>query len=187
MKVTILQKGGRKNHEVLDEATRFYASKLMSTRMMNTLNLRIEVRSTILPKNWAGSCSAKVNGSQSTKDFTIVLQRDHTLGEQLKTLAHEVVHVWQKARNTLQYRLWKSDNQVHVRWNGREMGTQPEIPYYDRPWEKEAFFLEEHLFELYKSIYAEENHKIPQLEQNLQKAIRCVTRSREKEMEAELS
>jgi hypothetical protein len=37
MKISILQKGGDKNHELIEKSTRYFASKLMSTRMSNSL------------------------------------------------------------------------------------------------------------------------------------------------------
>lgn len=118
------------------------ASMLMSTRMKNSLDIRLEMRSSKLEKNVAGQCESIANGSESSKEFTIKIQRDDEINEQLSTLAHELVHVWQKCQNTLQVRRWKSDNQVHVRWAGADAGVKGDIPYRDQPWEKEAFGLE---------------------------------------------
>jgi hypothetical protein len=181
MKISIFQKGGEKNHELIEKATRYFASKLMSTRMMNTLSLRIEVRSTTLPKNAIGVCTGKVNGSKSTKNFKIELQRDMPIGKQIETLAHEVVHVWQKASNTLQFRQWKSDGQVHIRWNGNEMGLTDDIKYIDRPWELEAFFLEKPLFQSFRAFHNGLTDVQSSLDSELKAKTRSVLNKREEE------
>jgi len=140
LKISILQRGGNKdNHPILESATRYFAKQLMSTRMNNTLSIRIEMRTSKLGKDALGSCSTASIGSKSNKEFTIMVQRDSEINEQLVILAHEMVHVQQKAMNTLQYRLWKSDKKYHTRWNGKDAGLFDEIPYAERPWEIEAF------------------------------------------------
>lgn len=124
----------------------------MTRRMMNTLNIRIELRASKLEKDVLGSCSSKANGSISTKNFTITIQRDNSYAEQLSTLAHEMVHVSQVAYGTLQNRVWKSDGKMHSRWNGVELGVKSDIKYRDRPWEKEAFGLQSDLASAYLNI-----------------------------------
>lgn len=179
MKITIFQKGGNKNHELIEEATRYFAKKLMSTRMINTLNLKIKVRSTTLPKNAIGVCSTLANGSISSKDFDIEIHRDISLKKQVETLAHELVHIWQKTSGMLQFRKWKSDNNIHIRWNGEETGLSNAIPYLERPWEKEAYFLESHLYNSFKAVKKGFHDDMPDLDKNLKTAIRCVINKRE--------
>ncbi len=150
MKINVFQRGGFKdNHEVLKHATEYFCKMLMSTRMCNTLNIRLEMRATKLDKDALGSCYTDAIGSQKNTDFTIMLQRDGDIKEQLETLAHEAVHIFQKRSNLLQYRKWKSDDKYHARWNGKEMGIYNEIPYLERPWEIEAFALEKSMFKAY--------------------------------------
>ncbi|MEZ8292388.1 hypothetical protein AB6D11_00895 [Vibrio splendidus] len=150
MNTTVLQRGGdRHSHNMLKRAANYFSRALMSTRMVNTLNLRIECRSSKLKSNISGLCKAKANGSQSTKEFTVVLQRDDPWHTQVLTLAHELVHVYQGAMGTLQYRQWKSDGQLHTRWAGKDLGACGTIPYRERPWEIEAFALEETLFQAF--------------------------------------
>lgn len=143
MAIKIFQKGGDKTyHSVLLEAADYMAGLLISTRMKNSLDIRLEMRSSKLGKDVSGVCSSIANGSASSKEFTITIKRDDDINEQLLTLAHELVHVWQKCQNTLQVRRWKSDGEVHVRWAGVDAGKHEEIPYREQPWEKEAFGLE---------------------------------------------
>lgn len=187
MKINILQKGGNKNHELLERAIKFYGSQLMSTRMLNTLSLRVEIRATKLEKKTMGTCSTKAQGSISNKDFKIMLQRDMSLKDQLETIAHEMVHVWQKATNKLQFRVWKSDGQMHTRWNGNDAGVSGEIPYLDRPWEKEAFFLEKPLFKLFRAHEKGLTDDIPDLESDLKNSVKRVIRKREDSLESSIN
>lgn len=143
MKVNLLQRGGDKSrHADLEESVRFYAEQLMTKRMMNTLNIRVEFRATKLDSGAIGSCASEADGSKSTKDFTITILRDEPFQSQLSILAHEMIHVSQKAYGVLQNRIWKSDKQMHSRWNGVELGLRDELEYLERPWEIEAFGLQ---------------------------------------------
>ena len=141
-KITVLQRGGDKNHEVLERAARFFLSELMSTRLANTLAIRIEVRATKLDDGTAACAFLPTNGSAASKEFTVVLHRERSLADQLADLAHELVHVQQAASGRLQYRKWKSDGKLHARWEGAELGVLAELPYLTRPWEVEARQLE---------------------------------------------
>lgn len=166
MKINILQRGGFKdNHTVLAKATEYYCKMLMSTRMCNTLNIRLEIRATTLKKNVTGTCQTDPIGSKTNTDFTIVLKRGEPLLDQLRTLAHEIVHVHQKRTNLLQYRLWKSDMKYHARWNGEEMGIYDSIPYAKRPWEIEAAVLAP----LMQKVYLMHDKSRPDLEEKAKK------------------
>lgn len=136
--ITILQRGGEKHHDVLERAARAFLSALMSTRLANTLAIRIEVRATKLDEGVAAVAKLPTNGSVSSKKFTIILDRERGLKEQIEDLAHELVHVEQAATNRLQYRRWRSDGKVHARWEGVDLGPLECQPYWTRPWEVEA-------------------------------------------------
>ena len=57
----------------------------------------------------------------------------------LETITHELVHLKQYATGQLNKRIWKTDNQVHYRWEKKEMGVSEAIEYKNRHWEVEAF------------------------------------------------
>ena len=123
-----------------ENAVKFFLKELnISTRLQNTLSIKVHIRRTVLAKGTLGTCSLTNNGSNSTKDFKIVLAEDRTYFQQLQTLAHECVHVEQSCKNRLQTRVWSSDNQTHVRWEGKELGVyMQDVSYEDAPWEIEA-------------------------------------------------
>lgn len=137
-KITILQRGGKKNHRVLDRAARFFLRERLSARMANRLSLRIEVRATKLAAGTMAKVLLPTNGSAASRDFTIVLDRDRSLVDQVADLAHEVVHIEQAASGRYQVRRWKSDRKVHARWEGVDLGPLDQIDYAARPWEVEA-------------------------------------------------
>lgn len=186
MQVKILQKGGDKDHYIIEKATRYFARKLMSQRMISTLSLRIEIRATKLNKHDLGSVSMNLNGSKQSKEFMIMLQRDLPLAKQLETIAHEMVHVWQQRTNVLQTRIWKSDEKLHVRWNAQDMGLLSSIPYNEQPWEKEAFTLEEPLLYSFIAHHKEILHRTEELDNKLNAVISTIKRSRDKDAEMSL-
>ena len=131
------------------EATQFFAKELMSVRMMNTIKIKIDVRKTTLDKNTWGCVESKCMGSVKQKEFRITLDYKRFDTDILKTLAHEMIHVQQIVSGRLQYRYWKSDHQLHARWEGKELGVVSHIDYRERPWEIEAFGNEYDLFKKY--------------------------------------
>ena len=149
MKVTVSlpRRSPNKGLEVaLIKATRFFAKELMSTRMRNTLKIKIHVRKTVLETNTAGRVFHNTKGSRySQKEFLIQLQDELTNPSQLEILAHEMVHIQQNVSKRLQYRTWASDRRLHVRWEGVELGVRDHIPYREQPWEVEAYKKQEPL------------------------------------------
>jgi hypothetical protein len=139
MKVQILQRGGNQEfNDVMKEAARFFASRLMSTRLANTLTVKIAFRVTGREVKASGHVMPSGAGSKGQRNFSINVMRDAELEKRLEVLAHEMVHVEQLASKRLQLRFWKTDSQCHVRWQGQECGVYSHIPYYSSPWEVEA-------------------------------------------------
>ena len=151
-KIQILQRGGVKNHEKLLEGAHFFLGELMSSRLANLLEIRIEVRSSKLENGTLACAWLPTNGSSASRSFTIVLHRERPLLHQLFDLAHELVHVAQAASGRLQYRRRK-DGKTYVRWEGEDLGALQEIPYWDRPWEEEAHRMEEELFRKFAALW----------------------------------
>ena len=141
MKVKILQKGGNRDNKLdIAQAVMFYAKELMSTRLMNTLTIRVALRVTgRSSKTTTGHVHMLNNGSAAQKVFNINIDRNATLVDQLQILAHEMIHVEQIARGRYQLRKWKSDGIYHARWEGKDLGNWHDIPYREQPWEIEAY------------------------------------------------
>ena len=126
--------------ESYEKMVPIYLSRLgISTRLQNTLSIKIHIRRSVLKASTLGTCTIPLNGSKASKNFKIVLAANLSLFEQLQTLAHELCHVAQQVTGRLQLRVWSTDNQTHVRWEGKELGVYlRDVKYDDAPWEHEA-------------------------------------------------
>ena len=131
---------------------KLYLTRLgISTRLQNTLSIKVHVRKSTMKRNTLGSCTIPLNGSKASREFKITLRHGQPFFNQLQTLAHELCHVAQQVTGRLQLRVWSSDNQTHVRWEGKELGVYlKDVSYDDAPWEHEAQKFAE---EQYKRIF----------------------------------
>ena len=137
MILTIEGIAGRKL-ECLEEAAKFFALALMDKRMVNNLTIDIEVGKRT---DFVGQC-VNEDGTKRSRWFTIEL-RDQKIEEMVKTLAHEMVHVKQHAKNELGEKnmiLHKDGFEIETMWCGNIWRPKKgEDAYYDSPWEIEAY------------------------------------------------
>jgi len=143
---------------ILLHATQFYAKKILGTRLANLIKVKVDVRKTTLEHNTLGVCHMKITGSKRQRDFRIVLNNRKDIHSQLETLAHEMIHVRQKAKNQLQYRWDRNGFNFKVRWKGNAPVRQEDIPYSERPWEIEARHFQRRYYRNYiDHVYQEKN------------------------------
>ncbi|HBY68577.1 MAG TPA: hypothetical protein DEG69_13020 [Flavobacteriaceae bacterium] len=131
---------GLSSKESYEKMVSVYLARLnISKRLQNTLSIKVHIRRSVLKTNTLGSCTIPLNGSKASKSFKIVLSSKRSFIDQLQTLAHELCHVAQQVTGRLQCRVWSTDNQTHVRWEGKELGVYlKDVAYEDAPWEHEA-------------------------------------------------
>lgn len=126
--------------DCLTVATEFFAEALLGKRMAKSLTLDLEVRSR-KKTDFKGECINE-DGTRRSRWFTIVL-RNESINEMIKTLAHEMVHVKQHVRNELGKKhvvLHKDGLDIKTEWLGTIWEPKKgEDPYYDSPWEIEAY------------------------------------------------
>jgi len=138
-KVTILQRGGVKYHESLRYWTERLLPELMSTRLANTLDLRIEVRKTVLSESNCGRVLWNPITNAKKKQYTIIIYREADLPKQIAALGHELMHVTQYAQHRLGHsakgnergRWWVQDGR-------RQFFPYATTDYWSSPWEIEA-------------------------------------------------
>eukprot|EP00918_Siedleckia_nematoides_P104680 GHVU01228499.1.p1 GENE.GHVU01228499.1~~GHVU01228499.1.p1 ORF type:complete len:181 (+),score=7.01 GHVU01228499.1:1196-1738(+) len=149
-----LPRNERDDHkvELINRATRILLDALMSRKLQNTLNLKIHLRKTVLKGTTVGAFVCILNGCKKQKEHKIVLDWDRGSRQLLTTLAHELIHVHQRVTGKLQWRVWKSDKQLHARWDGQEIGLVDAIDYRERPWEIEAYAKQDDLYQLVRHI-----------------------------------
>lgn len=134
---------------VLEDATEFFAKKLMGSRLSNLLKIRVHVRKTVLDIVTKGQVELHANGSKRQRDYLIVLNGKKGLHSTIETLAHEMVHVRQKAKNQLQYKYHQTYGSIMARWKDNPPVPLSDINYLDRPWEIEARKLQKELYKEY--------------------------------------
>lgn len=151
MKIVISGAGKRRSKELI-EAANFFADILLGPKLSKNIKLRIVVKNHL---GVLGECEA-LDRTRSPREFQITLlkRNEHIIS----TLAHELVHVKQFARNELG-KMWEVETffgpSCVAKWQGSDWSAkQREDDYYDSPWEIEAYGREVglyHRWEEYKN------------------------------------
>jgi len=129
---TLEIKGGRKDQR---EMAHRVVGFMINTMMPRMRTLDIEVEFVNIKSDAVGFCMEGENNRQ----FFIEIDKKQNLKDIVTTLCHEMVHVKQYARKEM-------DN---GQTNGRARWKSKSIPmdtnYYDLPWEKEAYRIQDKL------------------------------------------
>lgn len=127
--------GNRKEKELIEKVAHWNIKKLMP----RIRNLEIEISI----KNLNG-IYGDVMMADNPREYEMRVQRGMKLYDVVSTICHEMVHVKQYVRGEL--------SETGHRWKSRTMPSDG-LDYMDRPWEKEAFRMEEKLaLECFKEI-----------------------------------
>lgn len=121
------------------QALEYFATKLFTPQMKRHIEVNVVFRKNLGALHGIVTVE-DYNVLGCPREFTIEVARDDPKEEILKTLAHEMVHVRQYARNEL--------NETMTLWRGRRVNSD-ELPYREQPWEVEAFELGDRLAEEY--------------------------------------
>ena len=131
--------GKRKEKALLQEAAEFFADQLMDPRMVRNLTLDIEVYNNL---DVEGECVDE-DGFRNPRWFTVGLKSHEYIDVMIKTLAHEMVHVKQHAKNELQTGhavAARGGLKIYSKWMGEVWkAKRKEDDYFDSPWEIEAY------------------------------------------------
>ena len=124
--------------ECLVEATEFFGEVLLGKRMAKGITIDLEIRK---KTDFKGEC-VNEDDTRRSRWFTITL-RDEDINKMVATLAHEMVHVKQYVRNELgKKHVIIHDDRLEIQsmWMGELWKPRPgEDPFYDSPWEIEAY------------------------------------------------
>jgi hypothetical protein len=135
MQTVVRGTANKRLKKLLATATQYYCDKLLSKRIAR--NIHIEV---VLQKDLdeQGYCEIQdYNTTGKARSFLIELDKQANLKTLLTTLAHECVHMKQYATGEL--------NEGLSMWRGRKINSDS-VPYWDHPWEIEAYGKERGLF-----------------------------------------
>jgi len=133
----------QKQQALISKATAIALGSLVSKRLAESLEITIEANRNLFKETGTlGNCGLE-DDARSPKYFIIELNYGGAskMDELIQTLCHELVHVVQYA----QRRMRCLSGSYAVAWGKEHYNTQ-EIAYDDRPWEIEAFELEEMLY-----------------------------------------
>ena len=120
--------------KLVEIAAWYYAEKLMGKRTIANLEININLRKDLMDKDNSEGTAIWEDDNIRPKEFLIELDVGVKTRNLLITLAHEMVHVKQWAKNEM-YEYYKLDE---VRFNKTKF-NMAEIDYWDYPWEIEAY------------------------------------------------
>jgi hypothetical protein len=127
-------------------AAEFFARCLLNPRMAKNIFLDIDINRK-LPSE--GTCCSEED-KKNPRFFTIELRGAKGDDDIIKTLAHEMVHLKQYAKNELGKELivaGKGGQKIVTVWQGKvHKFKSNEDPYYDSPWEIAAYGMEVGLY-----------------------------------------
>jgi hypothetical protein len=117
-------------------AIEFYAHELLSSKMIENINLKVKFDKTIVDVYGYASVEVRTDNGKA-RDFLIEMNPKIGGRNILKSLAHEMVHIKQYA--------YDETNDNLTRWKGIPIDGNFE-DYWRQPWEIEAYGIEAGLF-----------------------------------------
>ena len=137
-------------YQAVGSAALYYGALLLGTRMLNNIYLSVKLTKDLKKKEQAyGYCHITDDNLNKPREFMIELDASmiHSVDQILTWLAHEMVHLKQFVRKEL----WDYET-GKVQWKKRMYGN---VHYEDQPWEKEAYRLEDKLYNEFAEWYYE--------------------------------
>jgi hypothetical protein len=136
--------GGSKEQKArVRSLVKYSASKLMSTRLVNKLNITVRLKEALFSSESVYGDCIYLWDEHRPKDFVIRADADMTMKALLVTIAHEMVHVKQWARDEMKTVTHAGYSVVRYKKGYFTHG----MDYWEQPWEIEAHGLERSLFE----------------------------------------
>ena len=120
---------------LIESAAWFYAEKLMGKRLIESLEITINLKKNLLSKEGFEGTAIWEDDGYRPREFTIELDTTVKIRNLLITLAHEMVHVKQWAKNEM-YEYMNVAGMV--RFKGEKVHMEI-TDYWDYPWEIEAY------------------------------------------------
>ena len=136
-------RGGTKEQKKLAKSlAEFCLNKLISSRLSDTLDIRIVFKPTLYKKTDSyGETTYYEDSNVPPKDFLIEIDSKLKMRSMLETIAHELVHVKQWATGEMRE---TKDN--FITKFKKDTINSNKVSYWDQPWEIEAMGREEGLF-----------------------------------------
>lgn len=120
----------------------FFSEYILSPQLVDHLQIRLSYKK--LEDSLGTVIVEEYNNQNKARHFTIEIDKDLTDDEQIRTIAHEMVHLKQYAYGEL--------NEEMTVWCGKKVDSDA-IPYNSQPWEIEAFGIGDILYEEFMNEY----------------------------------
>ena len=131
-------KGGTiSQQEKVHSMVEYCINKLMPR--MRTLEIEVQIKNIEKKEDADGYCLRN-----SPREFELEISNNQGLRKMLETVAHEMVHVKQYARNEMNDWVHDSTREKYYKWKGTSVPEKTN--YWDLPWEIEANGMEVGLF-----------------------------------------
>lgn len=142
MLISVKGKNEKIDKKELKFIIEFFGNILLGKRLSKYV--LVELKHEPMKKTMCGFCTPTDYGYRNHREFEITLNSKLSKAMMIRTLAHEMVHVMQFARNEFKI---LNDRNLY-KWRGKivEMSHKN---YYDMPWEIEAHISENHLIKSY--------------------------------------
>ena len=136
MIVKFHERGYKNNYKELRNVVDFVLTKYIKKGTLDTLKIDISITNNIFSKETLGICNPR--GCLPYRRFNITLKKDSSM--LLLVLIHELIHVKQIVNKE-----WiPLDDDFKELWLNRDF---TDVEYSEQPWEKEAYVLEDDLYE----------------------------------------
>lgn len=140
MRVYISGQNDKISKKEIRDAIKYYGKMLLTERLSK--NIKVFVK---FDEDEPGGSAGPIDDTTRPREFEIFINSKMGKRKQLITLAHEMVHVKQFARDELKYNVRRKTD----KWRGEYISR--EVDYFDKPWEIEAFGRELGLYYRYMS------------------------------------
>lgn len=130
MRIQIRGKNSKISRDEYKFALKWMLSLVVSKKLLNNLHVILE----FLEERGLKGSTECVDSEYRPRHFRIRIDPNLTRTAQLKTLAHELVHVKQFAMCEMRYTKYRE----WIKWYKQSIHSE-ETDYWDLPWEIEAF------------------------------------------------
>lgn len=130
MNLTIHNCPDEKFEEIIDSSVYYFASQLIGKNILKSITINLKFVEKL--DSYGTSLVTGYNQSGKPRVFEIEVRNHLSAKTTLKTIAHEIVHVKQFAKNEVDPPL--------TMWKGKKIDTK-KVEYYKLPWEIEAYGL----------------------------------------------
>lgn len=120
------------------KALNFFAEKLFSSQMIPNLHVRVKFISN--SSDYGSICIDGYNQVGKPRIFIMEIAKEDNIKTQIRTMAHEMVHMRQFVRGEI--------NEELTKWKSRKVNSDV-VPYRELPWEIEACRLGDKMYNEY--------------------------------------